>query len=231
MAGYDDGYDDVTGGTSYDYHNGVYYLTDNTVTYGGVYTYETTAGNTYETIWQDTGTSSIICPYPYQIFTYPDYQTVPAQIEPVEGQAPSVWVTNEFEWQARVLSDDERAAQRRLQEQRQAEAKVAEERRKVAETKGEELLKSIIGEAEFAAFKRRGFIDVPSMKELGKIYRIRPERRIGIVKDGREQHLSLCIHPSEWGYVVGDLIATHVLLCKYDEARLEQVANLHQMAA
>jgi hypothetical protein len=130
-----------------------------------------------------------------------------------------------------VLTPEQIAAQEARRLQLEAEAEIKMQKRVIAEAKGEQLVADIIGEEAFKQYKSRGYIDIPSLKEAGKSYRIRAEKRIGIVKDGKELALSLCIHPQEWGFVRGDLLSTHILLCKFDEEFLNKKANLHRLAA
>ena len=122
--------------------------------------------------------------------------------------------------------------QQRAREQQEAER----QRVQVKESKGEALLRDIIGDTDFEHFKRHGHIDIQSPNDATKRYRIRTQRRIGIVKleNGQwvEKALSLCIHPdNQFAWAKGDLVATHVLLAKYNEEMLNKVANLHKMAA
>jgi hypothetical protein len=106
----------------------------------------------------------------------------------------------------------------------------------VAVARGKCLVNDLLNSEERANFERLGHVDIMSAKDPGKMYRVRTNRRIGIVKLENgvwvEKKLSLCVHLNEeWKYVDGDRVAHHILLAKFDEDRLAAVANLHQMAA
>ena len=109
------------------------------------------------------------------------------------------------------------------------------EQRITREIRGEELLKDIIGEEAFLEFKEKGFVDVDSVKDPNKRYRIRDCRRIGIVKfengEWVEKAVSLCINPTTWDWAQGDHIATRILLAQFNEEHLEKTANVYQMVA
>ena len=127
-----------------------------------------------------------------------------------------------------------------LQRSQQVAANRLSERQEVVQVarlaRGEALLKDILGEKDYRHFSDLGYLDIQSPKDIHKRYRIRANRRIGIVKQENghwvEKPLSLCVHPEDsYRWVQGDLVATHVLLAKFNEGMLERVANLHQMAA
>lgn len=102
------------------------------------------------------------------------------------------------------------------------------------EQKAEGLIKEILGEIQYTALKKRGYIDIPSGFDPTKRYRIRPHRMIGIVKqvngEWQEVPQALCIHPTH-GYVEGDVVATKIALCKFDERELLKTANVHERLA
>lgn len=142
---------------------------------------------------------------------------------------PQMVVTPEQVAAANLRRAQERAAE-------DLEAKVKAERRVIAVNKGEKLLEDVLGSSEYSKLRKDGFIDIPSMKSADMMYRVRKGKRIGVVKLENgiwvEKHLSLCIHPeNHWKYVDGDQVAAHVLLCKFDEATLEKVANKHNYRA
>jgi len=130
----------------------------------------------------------------------------------------------------RVQAEAE-AERRRIEREEQMQRRVkAVEARRVAESRGMNLLSEILAKHEFDRFRTVGFVDVPS-KTAGRVYRIRPKRRIAIVDGGRERKdKSLCIHPAGL-FVEGDVVASQVLLARFDEKRLLETANVHRTAA
>ena len=106
-----------------------------------------------------------------------------------------------------------------------------------AEERGEALLQEVLGARDYAEFQKQGWLDIPSRTNPDRRYRIRHGHRLGMVKrmpTGQwvEQAMSLCIHPKDhWKYVVGDQVACHALLAKFDEAKLLAVANVHNVPA
>lgn len=130
----------------------------------------------------------------------------------------------------------EQRAARELEEQRQAAiAEAARVSRLNREQKAEGLVKEILGELQYTAFKRHGYIDIPSGCDPTKRYRIRPYRMIGVVRkigdQWVEQKQALCVGPREYGFVEGDVLATKIALCRFEEAQMLKVANLHERMA
>lgn len=135
-----------------------------------------------------------------------------------------------------VIPPEQLEEMRRLEAQRQevatqvmADREVAMKRLQEAKTRGDDLLRQVIGDVLFKHYKEEGFVDIPSLIKPNLIYRVRPHRSIGLRKDNEEKQ-SICIHPSG-GYVSGDVAAVHALLCMHDEKRLWEKGVLHQMAA
>lgn len=191
---------------------------------------DTTGGtNIYYPTWEEDITTGISANVTYTIrdviYSPPTRYEIVDNVVYMPQQPPIVVAPEEYQ-----LKDAE--AQRRQTQERRERERV----RVIAAQKGERLLRDILGETDFTLFKKNGYVDILSLHDPGKKYRIRENRRIGIVRleEGRwvEKALSLCIHPeSAWQYVIGDLVATHVLLAKFDEPTLNKVANLHRMAA
>lgn len=101
----------------------------------------------------------------------------------------------------------------------------------IADARGQDLLKDIIGDVLYHRFKKQGHIDVNSVKKPGVRYRIRPWREIELLeKNAKKEWVptrqTLCIHPAK-RHVEGDEVASHVMLCRFDEELLWKVANLH----
>ncbi len=129
------------------------------------------------------------------------------------------------------LTDEQLAEQRRRWES--AEMQRREEVVK-AEATADELLREVLAEDEYRGYKTFGHVDVASQLAPGVVYRVRKHRRIGIVRHGVEFSESLCVHPEDEmaaDWPEGDLIAAHVLLCKFNEKTLLATANRQPYAA
>lgn len=97
-------------------------------------------------------------------------------------------------------------------------------------------LKTILTPAEYEEFSVNQYVDVASTVFVGRGYRVRPWKRIGLLKrteDGgwREMEQSYCVHPDDL-YPPGDEVASLYLQLKYDEVGLiVHTANLHNEPA
>ena len=101
----------------------------------------------------------------------------------------------------------------------------------IANARGQDLLKEIVGEVVYRRFQKQGWIDVPSLEKPGIMYRIQPWHEIALLeknakKEWVSNHQSICIHARE-AHVEGDEVAAHVLLCRYNEKTLWKMGNLH----
>jgi len=108
--------------------------------------------------------------------------------------------------------------------------------RAIAEIRGNNLLKSIIGDVLYHHYEKKGYVDLPSVQKPGIGFRIRAHRRIGLLKRNRqgqwiEQKESLCIHAAGGYWVEGDQVGIHYMLCQCDEVKLWKQAVLHRVAA
>ena len=108
--------------------------------------------------------------------------------------------------------------------------------RAIAEIRGNNLLKSIIGDVLYHHYEKQGYVDLPSLQKPGVGFRIRAHRRIGLLKKDKqgqwiEQKESLCIHAAGGYWVEGDQVGIHYMLCQCDEVKLWKQAVLHQVAA
>ena len=213
---------------------------------GDAYSYNMITSDYNYSVWDEATTSNCTTSYTYTggttcYFPYTYYRVnelglweqiaQPVVVPEPAQQAPLVTEEQCAQW---IQEQQTRAIERNAEINRQqAEVKAA---RDAATERGNQLLKDVLGEADHTFFKANGYVDIPSRKDVNMRYRIRAGRRIGIVKrEGggwSEKPLSLCIHPeSHWQYVVGDLVASHALLAKFDEATLDKVANVHKLAA
>lgn len=117
-----------------------------------------------------------------------------------------------------------------IKEREQRERKI-----QIANKKGEDLVKQVLGDVLYRRYQMQGYVDIPSIKHKGLAYRIRPRGMIGIVRrqqDGRwtEQAECLCIHARQC-HVPGDEVAIKVMLCRHDEEMLWNTANKYQHRA
>jgi len=108
--------------------------------------------------------------------------------------------------------------------------------RAIAEVRGNNLLKSIIGDVLYHHYEKKGYVDLPSVQKPGVGFRIRAHRRIGLLKQDRqgkwiEQKESLCIHAAGGYWVEGDQVGIHYMLCQCDENKLWKQAVVHSVAA
>lgn len=108
--------------------------------------------------------------------------------------------------------------------------------RAIAEVRGQNLLKKILGDILYRHYEKNGYVDVPSIEKPGVGFRIRAHRRIGLLKRNRkgqwvEQKESLCIHASGGYWVEGDQVGIHYMLCQCDEKKLWKQAIVHTVAA
>jgi hypothetical protein len=108
--------------------------------------------------------------------------------------------------------------------------------RAIAEVRGNNLLKGIIGDVLYHHYEKKGYVDLPSVQKPGVGFRLRAHRRIGLLKRNRlgqwiEQKESLCIHAAGGYWVEGDQVGIHYMLCQCDEVKLWKQAIVHRVAA
>jgi len=101
----------------------------------------------------------------------------------------------------------------------------------IANARGQDLLKEIVGDVVYRRFQKQGWIDVKSIEKPDITYRIRPWQEIALLernakKEWVSNNQSLCIHARQ-RHVEGDEVAAHVLLCRYNEKTLWKMGNLH----
>jgi len=108
--------------------------------------------------------------------------------------------------------------------------------RAIAEVRGQNLLKKLLGDILYHHYEKNGYVDLPSVQKPGVGFRLRAHRRIGLLKRNRqgqwiEQKESLCIHAAGGYWVEGDQVGIHYMLCQCDEIKLWKQAIVHRVAA
>ncbi len=108
--------------------------------------------------------------------------------------------------------------------------------RAIAEVRGNNLLKKLLGDILYRHYEKNGYVDLPSVQKPGVGFRLRAHRRIGLLKRNRlgqwiEQKESLCIHAAGGYWVEGDQVGIHYMLCQCDEIKLWKQAIIHKVAA
>lgn len=106
-----------------------------------------------------------------------------------------------------------------------------EKKRKEAEDKSMQLLKSWLSESEYN-YLMEGDLELPSQHEKDTIYIVNkdPSKRIGIKKAGKVIEKSLCIH-TDYSYATGDQLLANIMLLKSDEKKFLEIANVHNFYA
>ncbi len=123
-----------------------------------------------------------------------------------------------------------------LQGQPRHEPPNLETPRAIAEVRGQNLLKKLLGDILYRHYEKNGYVDLPSVQKPGVGFRLRAHRRIGLLKRNRlgqwiEQKESLCIHAAGGYWVEGDQVGIHYMLCQCDEKKLWKQAIVHTVAA
>jgi len=87
-----------------------------------------------------------------------------------------------------------------------------------------ELLCSVLTREQYHQLMRRGYIDIPSPRDPGCIYRVpRSQGLVGVIEHGRRK-ASLCLQPLEW-VPDADIVVMHKLMIEADEETYLQTAN------
>jgi hypothetical protein len=147
---------------------------------------------------------------------------------------PGQFTVNTFQTQARIQGPDEAPVPQRIVTNtvRATPAKPTEPTPQIiANARGQDLLKEIVGDVMYRRFQKEGWIDVPSLEKPGITYRIKPWHEIALLeknakKEWVSNNQSICIHARQ-RHVEGDEVAAHVLLCRYNEKTLWKMGNLH----
>jgi hypothetical protein len=87
-----------------------------------------------------------------------------------------------------------------------------------------ELLHSVLTREQYRQLIRRGYLDVPSLRDPGCIYRVpRSQGLVRVIEQGRHR-ASLCLQPVEW-VPDADMVVMHKLMIEADEETYLQTAN------
>jgi hypothetical protein len=88
----------------------------------------------------------------------------------------------------------------------------------------EDLLRSVLTCAQYHQLMRNGYLDIPSLRDPGCIYRVPlVPGRVKVVKKG-QQTASLCLRPLE-RVPDADQVVIHKLMIEADEENYLQTAN------
>ena len=87
-----------------------------------------------------------------------------------------------------------------------------------------ELLRSVLTREQYRHLMRHGYLDIPSPRDPGCIYRV-PQAHglVGVIEQGRRK-ASLCLQPLEW-VPDADIVVIHKLMIEADEETYLQTAN------
>ena len=93
-----------------------------------------------------------------------------------------------------------------------------------ANRRATELLRSVLTRQQYRHLVRHGYLDIPSPRDPGCIYRVpRAQGLVGVIEQGRRK-ASLCLQPVEW-VPDADIVVMHKLMIEADEETYLQTAN------
>jgi hypothetical protein len=93
-----------------------------------------------------------------------------------------------------------------------------------ANRRANELLRSVLTREQYRQLMRRSYLDIPSPRDPGCIYRVpRSIGQVGVIERGRRK-ASLCLQPLEW-VPDADIVVMHKLMIEADEETYLQTAN------
>src|SRR2546422_4079597 len=85
-----------------------------------------------------------------------------------------------------------------------------------ANRRAKELLRSVLTYEQYCQLKRHGYLDIPSPRDPGCIYRVpQAQGLVGVIEQGRRK-MSLCLQPLEW-VPDADMVVLHKLMIEADE--------------
>jgi hypothetical protein len=87
-----------------------------------------------------------------------------------------------------------------------------------------ELLRSVLTCEQYRQLMRHGYLDIPSPRDPGCIYRVpQAQGLVGVIEQGRRK-MNLCLQPLEW-VPDADMVVMHKLMIEADEETYLQTAN------
>jgi len=93
-----------------------------------------------------------------------------------------------------------------------------------ANRRANELLRSVLTRQQYRHLVQYGYLDIPSPRDPGCIYRVpRAQGLVGVIDQGRRK-ASLCLQPVEW-VPDADMVVMHKLMIEADEETYLQTAN------
>jgi hypothetical protein len=93
-----------------------------------------------------------------------------------------------------------------------------------ANRRANELLRSVLSSEQYRQLKRHGYLDIPSLRDPGCIYRVpRSQGLVKVIERGK-RNMSLCLQPLEW-VPDADMVVMHKLMIEADEEIYLQTAN------
>ena len=93
-----------------------------------------------------------------------------------------------------------------------------------ANRRANELLRSVLTSEQYRQLTRYGYLDIPSPRDPGCIYRVpRTQGMVGVIERGKRK-ASLCLQPLEM-VPDADIVVIHKLMIEADEETYLQTAN------
>jgi hypothetical protein len=97
-------------------------------------------------------------------------------------------------------------------------------KRSEAARRATELLRSVLTCEQYVQLMRNGYLDIPSPRDPGRIYRVpRAPGLVGVIEQGRRK-ANLCLQPLE-AVPDADIVVMHKLMIEADEESYLQTAN------
>ena len=94
-----------------------------------------------------------------------------------------------------------------------------------ANRRANELLCSVLSSEQYDQLRRKGYLDIPSPRDPGRIYRVpQAQGLVGVIEQGRRK-MSLCLQPLEW-VPDADIVVMHKLMIEAEEEIYLQTANI-----
>jgi hypothetical protein len=93
-----------------------------------------------------------------------------------------------------------------------------------ANRRANELLRSVLTSEQYRQLARNGYLDVPSPRDPGCVYRVPQAQGLVMVIEQGKRKMSLCLQPLEW-VPDADMVVMHKLMIEADEETYLQTAN------